>query len=77
MSTVTNPSTQQNLADATLSLKAVRQYQKARRKYGTERVSQYFDNVQGDWLEQFEDSEAQPSSKTEARNLSKDICKEH
>lgn len=70
MSMVTNHSTQQNLADATRSLKAVRQYQQARREYGTQRVDQYFEDVDGDWLEQFDEQEL---GNNEDLNLSQDI----
>lgn len=70
MSTLTNRSTQKNLADATLSLKAVRQYQKTRREYGAQRVDQYFDDVEGNWLEQFDEPEL---SNTQNYNLSQVI----
>jgi hypothetical protein len=76
MSTLTNRSTHQNLADATLSLKAVRQYQQGRREYGAQRVDQYFDDVEGNWLEQFDDSEAN-NNDSEDRNLSQAICEDN
>jgi hypothetical protein len=42
-----------SLADASVSLKAVRKYQRDRRIHGVKRVHLYFKDVEGDWLEQF------------------------
>jgi hypothetical protein len=41
------------LADASVSLKAIRKYQRDRRNHGVKRVNLYFKDVEGDWLEQF------------------------
>ncbi len=41
------------LADASVSLKAVRKYQRDRRSHGVNRVNLYFKDVEGDWLQQF------------------------
>jgi hypothetical protein len=56
-----NTAKSQNLTDAIESIKAVRKYQLDRRIYGSRRVCQYFDDVEGDWLNQFdEDVTGQP-----------------
>jgi hypothetical protein len=72
MNTLANHPNNQKLADAALSLKAMRKYQRDRRAYGANRVHQYFDNVDGDWLERFDNDE---SNEPEECHLSKDLCK--
>ena len=52
MSTLANHSKREKLTGAALSLKAVRKYQRDRRNHGAERVRLYFDDVEGDWLNQ-------------------------
>ena len=71
MNPLANQLNNQKLADAALSLKAMRKYQRDRRAYGANRVRQYFDNVDGDWLEEFDLDEP---SKLEECHLSKDLC---
>ncbi|MEA5417938.1 hypothetical protein VB712_01800 [Spirulina sp. CCNP1310] len=39
---------------ARAALRAMRQYQQDWEEYGVDRVHQYFDDVEGDWLENFE-----------------------
>ena len=47
---ITNNDPTQKAKDALL---AVRQYQQDWQDYGVERVHRYFDNVEGNWLEEF------------------------
>jgi hypothetical protein len=70
MSAFVDLSDRQKLADAALSLKAVRQYQRDRRDRGVERVKLYFDDIEGDWLSQFDSDE---SNASKARHLSEDF----
>lgn len=51
---------------ALLSLKAIRTYERNRRTPGTNRVDLYYKDVEGDWLEKWDD-EDKPES--EPQNL--------
>lgn len=55
-SNTANTAKAQKLADAIASIKAVKKYQLDRRIYGSRRVCQYFDDVEGDWLNQFDEN---------------------
>jgi len=46
---------------ARAALRAVRQYQQDWQELGTDRVYKYFDDVEGDWLENFDEIEVHPS----------------
>lgn len=72
MSMTTQSCNSQKLADAVLSLKAVRKYQRDRRTHRTKRVRLYFDNVDGDWLEEFNEDE---SNVPKRLDLSQDLYK--
>lgn len=50
------------LEDASVSLKAIRKYQRDRRSHGVKRVHLYFKDVEGDWLEQFCDQGTEDST---------------
>ncbi len=71
MSILANRPKNPKLADAALSLKAVMNYQRNRRTHGADRVRLYFDDVDGDWLNQFDKDEP---SQPEECHLSKDLC---
>jgi hypothetical protein len=72
MNTTTNQSINPNLADAALSLQAVRKYQRDRRIHGEKRVNLYFEDDLGDWLNQLDEQE--DSGAFPAQNLSQDLC---
>ncbi|MDV3002713.1 MAG: hypothetical protein N5P05_004368 (plasmid) [Chroococcopsis gigantea SAG 12.99] len=74
--TVSKPSTREKLARAASSLRAVRKYGEDKRKSGSERVHQYFDDIEGDWLEKFEDWSERPAGETYPANLSEEILRE-
>lgn len=61
MSNLADRSISQRLADAALSLKAVRKYQRDRRAHGSNRVELYFEGVDEDWLNAFDDTESNVS----------------
>ncbi|MGB3517401.1 MAG: hypothetical protein WBA43_13185, partial [Elainellaceae cyanobacterium] len=46
---------------ARAALRAVRQYQQDWQEHGTDRVHKYFDDVEGNWLEEFDVSHANHS----------------
>ena len=60
------------LSDAATSLRAVRKYQKDRRAYGPARVKLYFDDTDGNWLDDFASDEL---NEVENPSLSKSLCK--
>ncbi len=49
--------------DASVSLKAIRKYQRDRRSHGVNRVHLYFKDVEGDWLQQFCEQGTENSTK--------------
>jgi hypothetical protein len=55
MTISTNTAPSQKLADAIQSIKAVKKYQRDRQTYGSQRVCLYVDDVDGDWLNQFDE----------------------
>jgi hypothetical protein len=74
--TDSNLNPQRNLLRAASSLRAVRLYAQDFREYGSERVYQYFDDVEGDPLEQFEDSSERGEGGFYPANLSEDVLKD-
>ncbi|PSF32274.1 hypothetical protein C7H19_21840 [Aphanothece hegewaldii CCALA 016] len=68
---MTQSTKSQKLADALCSIKAVKKYQLDRQTYGANRVRLYVDDVDGDWLNNFDEKE---TSELEEHHLSKDLC---
>lgn len=71
MSHSVNTAQSKKLADALCSIKAVQKYQRDRQTYGANRVRLYIDDIDGDWLKDFDDKE---TSEMEKHHLSKDLC---
>lgn len=61
METLVNPTSSDKLAEARSYLRAGKQYQRDRRRHGHKRAELYFDDIQGNWLEEWEDDSDTPT----------------